>query len=109
VNLNFGRKCSEQICIRKFWAKFRPKTTYVFYLKKRLPRVGSKPGASRFNLISHFTTLPLSHSGSPATAAPPKQHMSINFSVPILWRIILDFNIKGDHNYDEEWNYKLHK
>jgi hypothetical protein len=36
-----------------------------FFLK-RLPGLGSKPGSSQFHLFSHFfTTLPLSHSGSP--------------------------------------------
>jgi hypothetical protein len=32
--------------------------------------VGSEPGSSQFNLFSHFfTTLPLSHSGSPINSA----------------------------------------
>jgi hypothetical protein len=36
------------------------------FLKKRLPGVGSEPGSSQFHFIfSFFTTLPLSHSGSP--------------------------------------------
>jgi hypothetical protein len=37
------------------------------FLLKRLPGVGSEPGSSWFHLFSHFfTTLPLSHSGSPS-------------------------------------------
>jgi hypothetical protein len=32
---------------------------------KRLPGVGSEPGSPQFCLFSLFTTLPLSHSGSP--------------------------------------------
>jgi hypothetical protein len=37
----------------------------ILFLKKRLPGVGSEPGASQFHLFLLFTTLPLSHSGSP--------------------------------------------
>jgi hypothetical protein len=32
---------------------------------KRLPGVGSEPGSSQFHLFLIFTTVPLSHSGSP--------------------------------------------
>jgi hypothetical protein len=38
-------------------SQFRPKKLFdnlKFFLKKRLPGVGSKPGSSQFHLFSHF-------------------------------------------------------
>jgi hypothetical protein len=39
--------------------------TVIFFFTKRLPRVGANPGPLDLIYFLIFTTLPLSHSGSP--------------------------------------------
>jgi hypothetical protein len=66
-----SRSCGKELLSRKLWDPPEiirlNERTVVFFKKRGCPGWGANPGPLNFIYFLIFTTLPLSHSGSPRT------------------------------------------